>query len=151
MKGIGIIIGLFLLGALPALAADGDSAYSLQGGGPQPGQYHMIPWFLCDTKVAADEGSSCTEFDLSLAGMPEKLRIEISSTTACTGAYSVDIDTSTISGGASHDFVTLNAGTSAASAGPSVAIGRFITATVTGLANCTNLDVILWTYTRIKP
>ena len=141
-----------LLVATGASAADGDSCNALQAKGALQGEYRVDCFYLCNGKDSGD--SDCTEFDFQAeprTGIPEKILIQIHTTTSCSAAYSVDINHGSVSGDTEHDLVTLNASTSAASIGPDVALGRFLMTDLATMTSCATdtFQVLLWTYRKI--
>ncbi len=140
---------LALLTAPVAFSADGDSARPLQATGETPGKYREACFYLCHEKDSAD--STCSEFDFQTlvhGGIPSKATVEIYAATGCTGAYSVDINQGSVSGGTEHDLVTLNASTTAASLGSDVVIRRFWNTDLATMTSCATdtFQVVLCAY-----
>jgi hypothetical protein len=121
--------------AVPVLAADGDA---FRPTGRQ--RLNTSPLlYLCDSKVAADAATDCS--DLKLPGIAASTLISVQQSDGCT-AFSVDVKIRTAPTGDGHTLGTLsNLGTTMLKV--EGGLPELMYATLTTLTNCTDLDVVV--------
>jgi len=135
---------LLLLLPLQAIAADGSRCgVNRQGGG-----FGYTCRFLCDSKVAADAGSSCT----TMTDPPDFAKVYHFAVTNDTGCTAYDVTVRTLLGTGSDTFdVCQFTNTTVADCywfaeadGP---LQTQLLVAITTATNCTDLDVIAEFYT----
>lgn len=141
-RWLALAVGLGML-VCPTLSgsADGDA---ISGPGRNE-TYQTLAFWLCDSKSSAS--GNCTEFDLlgSAIGIPTTLQVSIDSTTDCSATPEVDVLGADTSGGDTHTLKSL------ATDGDSQvfitsAVNRFLSASWSDGAGCTDLDVRMILY-----
>lgn len=155
-------LGLLLLPAT-ALAADG---FFVANSGYNDGDFSGGVYFLCDgsdwstsdddfgsLNITENADRTCGQnmttaglFDLRnelAGGLPSIMIFHIHATDSCSAAYSIDINSTTLTTGAAvHDLVVLDSTTtSAVVTWPASATNRFLQVTTSTTTNCAPLDI----------
>jgi hypothetical protein len=146
-----LLIGLLfvLLSFRPGMIWGGDGDHI-----PSPARHtsnwNIASWYLCDGKVAADEGVDCSPVLSEFPELPDWYHFKVNLSTDCT-AYSIDIETLFDTSSDPYTVCTLalpgapECWISTEMDGP---LERIIQAELNNITNCTDLDVIAEFYQK---
>jgi hypothetical protein len=136
-----LLIALLALVAMPAAAADGDNCATNR---TRSGMYDM----LCDSKVAADDPASCTQYQFITA--PRIIEVEIAEDDGCSGSAAVAFTTQSATDTDVHNLTTwalTRGGTTAVTVeGSSAQPLAYLNTTASTLTGCTDFDVKMHIY-----
>jgi hypothetical protein len=140
-----LLLALVFLAPAAVWSADGSACTTNRNIG---GNYNAACVLLCDSKVAADDPATCTQYQFKSA--PDIIQVEIAEDDACSAAATVTFTTQSDTGSDAHTqstwTLTRGGTTAVVIEGASAQSLAYLNTTAATLTDCTDFDVKMHLY-----